>query len=72
MAETIRVRVSLDFEVDKSSITKDGATTIEFVEQSLGEVVKHYANLTSDPKYLGPKVVVSVPQGQSKVVAEGQ
>jgi hypothetical protein len=70
MAETIRVRVSLDFEVDKSSTTKDGATTIEFVEQSLGEVVRHYAKLTSDPKYLGPKVIVSVPQGQSKVVAE--
>ena len=62
MAETIRVRVSLDFEVDKSSTTPDGATTLE--------VVRHYANLTSDPKYLGPKVVVSVPQGQSKVVAE--
>jgi hypothetical protein len=60
MAETMKVRVSLDFEVDKSSITNDEAQTMEFVRESLIEVVGHYAELASSPTYLGPKVVVSI------------
>jgi hypothetical protein len=60
MAETMKVRVSLDFEVDKSSITNDEAQTMEFVRESLIEVVGHYAELVASPTYLGPKVVVSI------------
>jgi hypothetical protein len=60
MAETMKVRVSLDFEVDKSSITNDEAQTLEFVRESLVEVVGHYAELVASPTYLGPKVVVSI------------
>ena len=72
MAETIKVRVSLDFEVEKSAITSNAPQAIEFVQQTLGEVVRHYAGLTEDPKYVGPNLVVSVPTDSAKVVAEGQ
>jgi hypothetical protein len=69
MAETIKVRVSLDFEVDKSAMTNTDRQAIEFIRESLVEVVAHYARLTQDPTYVGPKVVVSIPEDSSNTVA---
>jgi hypothetical protein len=69
MAETIKVRVSLDFEVDKSAITNTERQAVEFVRESLVEVVAHYAKLTQDPTYVGPGVVVSIPEDSTNTVA---
>lgn len=69
MAETMKVRVSLDFEVDKSSITDTERQAVEFIRESLIEVVAHYAKLTQDPTYAGPKVVVSIPEDSTNTVA---
>jgi hypothetical protein len=68
MAETIKVQVTLEFEVEKSAVTQTPEATAEFVKESLGEIVRHYGKLTTDSTYLGPEVKVVVPQNAVKAV----
>jgi hypothetical protein len=68
MSEKFTVRVSLDFEVDKSPITKDNSTTREFIEQNLQALPAYFEELTSKPTYLGPKVIVRLSTNETEVV----
>ena len=68
MADTFKLSVNLDFEVEKKEpITDSESATIEYVQQALGVVLEHFIELQKDPAYLGAKVVVSIPQNAVKL-----
>ncbi len=69
MAETYKLQVTLDIEVEKSGITETEPETIEFVQQSLLEVAAKFYEQDKDPKYLGPKMrVMPIDYNSIKVV----
>jgi hypothetical protein len=56
MADTYKIQLVLEVEVEKSPFTTSEAETIEFVEQSMIAVTAQFAEQNNDPKYLGPKM----------------
>lgn len=54
MANTYKVSIEFEFEIEASAGVSDEATAINFANEATGGVMDYFATMAKDPKYLGP------------------